>query len=191
MAIIQGTVRVVEQARLREQVDKFGAAKAIPLPINPRRRAGPVLVFEEGPCHLGEFPVKCCIVSNDDVRVSDEAFKSCSVDLVPGNHRIRNAGELHNFRRDSYRRLIEGLENASDAGDLTAVRITKFDHRHFDDFVRIGIKSGRLEIDDDPDLAGAPGRQWCRLLWDKAAQNPVVARGFEPTGDTFSFFDLI
>jgi hypothetical protein len=51
-------------------------------------------MLEQGPGPLGKFPVKCCVVGNDDIRVGDDVFKRGIVDPVPCNHRIRDVGQL-------------------------------------------------------------------------------------------------
>jgi hypothetical protein len=149
-----------------------------------------VLVLKYGPTSFGEFPVECCIMSNDDVCVSDETIKGYGVDLLPGYHLFSDAGQLDDFRRDDRSRLIEGLENAGDAGDLIAVRVAEFHHCHLDDFVLDGVKAGCLKIDDDCDFPVAVGRRGRRLPRDETTQDPVVARGFELTGTIFIFFVL-
>ena len=188
MAIVHGSVRVVEEPRLRNQISKLGATEAVLLPVDAGRRASPVHVFEQGPGPLGEFPVKCRVVRNDDLRVGDEILECGIIDLVPGNHLIRDAGQLDDLLRDRDRRLVESLENVGDTDDLIAVRIVEFDHCHFDNFVLLWVKTGGLEIDDDPDLVTATGGSRGGLLRKKAAQDPVVAGGLEPAGNVFGFF---
>jgi hypothetical protein len=45
---------------------------------------------------------------------------------VPGDHVVRDAGQLRNQCRDRDRRFIVGLEDATDTGDLIRVRISEF-----------------------------------------------------------------
>lgn len=80
MAIIKGSVRVVKETGFRQQISKLGATKAVFFPFDLRRRASPGLVLEDGRGSFGEFPVKSCIMGDDDIRVSDKAFKGRGVD---------------------------------------------------------------------------------------------------------------
>src|ERR1019366_8520527 len=78
MAIVQSSVRVVEEPRLRNQISKLGATEAVLLPVDAGGRASPMQVFKQGPRPLGEFPVKCRVVGNDDIGVGGEVFQ-CSI----------------------------------------------------------------------------------------------------------------
>ena len=149
-----------------------------------------MLVLEERPTVFSKFPVKCCVVGNDDIRVGDKTFERYGVDAVPGHHLVSDAGQACDFRRDGCRWLIEGLENARDANDLIAVRVAEFYHGHLDDFVLAGVKAGRLEVDDDRDFAVVTGRHGRRQPRDETTQNLVVARGFELMGTIFGVFIL-
>jgi hypothetical protein len=81
LAIVDGTVGVMEAAHVGEQVSELGAAEPIFQPIDLSDRASPVPLGENGPCLLGEGAVELGVMCDDDVGVGapgdrDQAFRS-------------------------------------------------------------------------------------------------------------------
>jgi hypothetical protein len=72
MAVVDGTVTVVEPAALADKIAELGALEAKARPVDLRDRTGPWLVVEPGSELLAKGTVELGVVGDDEIGVLDE-----------------------------------------------------------------------------------------------------------------------
>jgi hypothetical protein len=101
---------------------------------------------------LQEAAVEIGVVRYDEHYPAQQIVDGVFVYAVTGDHRIGNAGDLRDLRRDRKTRIFEPFPPAEHFVDPPALTVVfeKADSE-FDDFVAIWIRAGGFDIDDRGD----------------------------------------
>jgi Transposase DDE domain len=109
-----GQVTVVKMTVVVEEVAKLGASMAFLPPGDLHKRAGPVEVTKERPCHRAYGPVELGIVGNDERCASNEGFDFGGVSCMSRDFSVGDDGDVSRDRLAGLLELVEGNEHAAD-----------------------------------------------------------------------------
>jgi len=99
---------------------------------------------EGGKPFLQEAAIEIGVMGNNEHYPVEQVVYDAIIDAMTGNHRIGNAGNLRDLRRDRKTRVIEPFPRAEEFVDppVLAVVFEEAD-AEFDDLVAIGIVAAR------------------------------------------------
>jgi len=127
---------------------------------------------EGGKPFLQEAAIEIGVMGNNEHYPVEQVVYDAIIDAMTGNHRIGNAGDLRDLRRDRKTRVIEPFPRAEEFVDppVLAVVFEEAD-TEFYNFVAIGVGGGGLDIDHGGDE-----------LWNIVGR-VVFGQRPQPTGD--------
>ncbi|MFB9264429.1 hypothetical protein ACFFWD_14805 [Bradyrhizobium erythrophlei] len=93
MAVVDGPMGLVKEARTVQEVTEARALEAVFSPLDLCRRTAPGLSFEYRPVAFREFAVEPCVMGDDDHGIVDERRDRFLVDPLSGYHLVGDVGE--------------------------------------------------------------------------------------------------
>ena len=151
VAVVDGTVTVVEPAAAIDEIAELGALEADLRPGHLGDRAGPGLVSEAVVETLAEGAVELCVMGDDEVGRLQQGTNDRHVDRLAHHHFGGNAGQPRDLGANPDRRLVQHAEHADHRADPSLCVVHEGDHAEFDDLVTAVVEAGRLDIDHERD----------------------------------------
>ncbi len=185
VAIVYGTVAVMEMAVVVQEIAKLASFVAFLLPGDLCVGASPIEIPEKRPGGFAHRAVEFGVVGDNQGSAGDEGFDGCRINRPAGDLLVRDTSDGGDERRDGLAGLPELAEGIQDPVNLAVAPVLKLDHAELDDFIGAGRHSCGFGVENDPDK-NVCGRFFAEsVLGRQAAQHAIISAGFEDGSKAF------